>query len=224
MTARTRTSRSRGRPNRIDLDAIADAALELASEGVDALTVQRVADKLGVQRSAIYHYLDSRDALLRALAERLVESIVWPEPGEDWRGYLRACFAVTTEACERYPGVMEIIYNNLWPLPDRLMASAMRLIDNLTAFGFPPDLAAASADLIVNFAVDETRRVERIQRVAAGGAGYTDGIVSMDSGTTEVRQAMEAHYDAGPAFWVDTKVGILLDGIEARLLRRAQSS
>ncbi|ALJ19696.1 hypothetical protein AOA12_07165 [Microbacterium sp. No. 7] len=193
--------------------------LELASEGIDALTVQRVADALGVQRSAIYHYVDGRDGLLHVLAERLAERLVLPEPGDDWRSYLRASFSATVEACARYPGAIELIYNNVWPLPDRFMTSAMQLIENLTGYGMPLELATAAADLISNFAVDETRRVERIQRLAANGAGFTDGVVPGRPETEATRVAMKDHYDAGPDFWVETKLGILLDGIELRFDR-----
>ncbi len=70
----------------------------------------------------------------------------------------------------------EVIYRNVWPLPDRFIASAMQLIETLTDYGFPRDLAIATADLVGNFSVDEIHRIERAQRLASRGAGYTDEI------------------------------------------------
>ncbi len=58
----TTVVRPRGRPPRITFDEVVDAAGALAPKD---LTVQSVADHLGVTRSAIYHYVDSADDLVR---------------------------------------------------------------------------------------------------------------------------------------------------------------
>mgnify|MGYP001792856888 CR=1 FL=1 len=61
---------SRGRPPRIRLEDVVDAACRLGLEG---LTVVAVANQLGVRDSAIYRYVDSREELLHLVADRALD-------------------------------------------------------------------------------------------------------------------------------------------------------
>lgn len=61
-------------------EALLDAAMTLldregAREGLEALTLQRVARELGLVTTAIYRYFPSKDALLAALQRRAVQTI-----------------------------------------------------------------------------------------------------------------------------------------------------
>lgn len=56
------------------LDRIVDAALVVVTEeGVEALTMQRLAQELGYAIGALYRYFASKDALLMALQRRVLE-------------------------------------------------------------------------------------------------------------------------------------------------------
>ena len=56
--------------------AVLDAAMEiLAAEGLEALTLGRLAKALGYVPAALYRYFDSKDALLAALQRRAVLAI-----------------------------------------------------------------------------------------------------------------------------------------------------
>jgi AcrR family transcriptional regulator len=74
------------------------AAQSLADQdGLDALTMRRLADDLSVEAMSIYHHLPNKDAILDGLVE-LAFSEIEEEVGgfattgaaEDWRGALRA--------------------------------------------------------------------------------------------------------------------------------------
>lgn len=55
------------------VEAILDAAMRLlASEGLEALTLQRVARELGLVTTALYRYFPSKDVLLAAMQRRAV--------------------------------------------------------------------------------------------------------------------------------------------------------
>lgn len=57
-------------------EALLDAAMSLLGrEGLEGLTLQRVARELGLVTTAIYRYFPSKDALLAALQRRAVQSI-----------------------------------------------------------------------------------------------------------------------------------------------------
>ncbi len=56
--------------------AVLDAAMALVgSEGLEGLTLQRVAQRLGIVTTAIYRYFPSKDALLAALQRRAVAEV-----------------------------------------------------------------------------------------------------------------------------------------------------
>jgi AcrR family transcriptional regulator len=76
---------------RLDLDTVVDTALGLADDrGLDAVSLRRVAERLGVTPMALYRYVESKDDLLDALADRLYAELDLPDgTGGWWDGLLR---------------------------------------------------------------------------------------------------------------------------------------
>jgi AcrR family transcriptional regulator len=53
-----------------NLERVLDAAAELfLAEGYDAATMQQLADKLGLHKSSLYHYVDGKEDLLQQLTD-----------------------------------------------------------------------------------------------------------------------------------------------------------
>jgi AcrR family transcriptional regulator len=80
--------RGRGRPNRVTKDAIIAAARSLPSE---ELTMQAVADHLGVGRKSLYYHVNDRAALLKmVLVDRFQDRLrdVHLTSKHDWRSVL----------------------------------------------------------------------------------------------------------------------------------------
>jgi AcrR family transcriptional regulator len=66
------------------------AALRLVdAEGVDALTMRRLARELDCNAMALYRYAPGRDALLDGVVETVMAELVIPPGGGDWEGQLR---------------------------------------------------------------------------------------------------------------------------------------
>jgi AcrR family transcriptional regulator len=69
--ARTRNNAA----HTIRRDEILDAAeRQIRTVGYDAMSVQALQDELGVSRGAIYHYFDSKEAILAAVIERMTRA------------------------------------------------------------------------------------------------------------------------------------------------------
>jgi AcrR family transcriptional regulator len=78
--------RKAGRPATLNRTMIAEAAHEVGLEG---LTLRAVADHLNVSISALYHYVDGRDDLMRAAAERSAQAVPLPVyRGQHWAQWL----------------------------------------------------------------------------------------------------------------------------------------
>jgi AcrR family transcriptional regulator len=95
--------RSRGPRPAHSLDAIADAAIALAdAEGLAAVTMQRLAERLGFTKMALYRYVPGRAELVAVMVERALGPP--PAPAEmEWRGQLRDWALAIFAAFRRHP-------------------------------------------------------------------------------------------------------------------------
>ena len=79
----------RGRPPKISVDEVVDAAIEVADhEGLDALTMRRLAERLGVGVMSLYSYVASRDDLIVLMVDQVVGRAQLPEMCGDLRARL----------------------------------------------------------------------------------------------------------------------------------------
>jgi TetR/AcrR family transcriptional regulator, tetracycline repressor protein len=70
---------TRGRPARLDQARTVETALDLLNKaGLDALTMRRLADAMGVQAGALYRYFATKQELLTAMAERMLSDVGAP--------------------------------------------------------------------------------------------------------------------------------------------------
>lgn len=67
-------------------ETIVDTSLRLAdADGVAALSLRRIADELGVTPMALYRYVETKEELVDAVADRLYAELRLPaRPGEWW--------------------------------------------------------------------------------------------------------------------------------------------
>jgi AcrR family transcriptional regulator len=96
---------------RLDASRIVDAALTIAArDGAPAVTMRRLGAELGVDPTAFYRHFRTKDDLLAAMAERLLEREVDVfEPGPDWRENLRRLYWAGWRVYRGHPGFAETI-------------------------------------------------------------------------------------------------------------------
>lgn len=79
---------------------IARAAMEIAdSEGFEAVSMRRVAQRLGAGTMTLYHYVRNKDELISLMTDAVMGEVLIPEDelAEDWRTALRQ-IAIRTRA------------------------------------------------------------------------------------------------------------------------------
>jgi AcrR family transcriptional regulator len=86
---------------------IVDAAIELAdAEGLEAVSMRRLAEKLGVGTMTPYSYVADKDELLDLMLDEVSRAMLLPEPlPGDWRVALRAIAFATRAAVEAHPWI-----------------------------------------------------------------------------------------------------------------------
>jgi AcrR family transcriptional regulator len=86
------------------------ASLDLADEeGLSAVTMQAVADRLGVTPMALYRHVTNKADLLDGVVERILLEVPLPDPGEAWPDRLSALARGTRAAALRHPQVFPLL-------------------------------------------------------------------------------------------------------------------
>lgn len=94
--------RRRGSLNR---RRVIETALSIADdEGLDALTLRRIASELVVTPVALYRYVESKDDLLDAMADHVLGLISVPEERAPWQDFLRQVARTARTVLVEHPG------------------------------------------------------------------------------------------------------------------------
>lgn len=221
--------RSRGPKPGLSLERIVRAAIDIAdSDGLDAVSMQRVSGALGYGTMSLYRYVPSKDQLLDLMLD--VACGPPPELGGEWRSGLEQWVHGLWAVYRRHPWVLRMPFVDSPIGPNRVawLESALRL---LTGVGLRADEMIATA-MFLDGAVREQARItvegEHV-RQRDGRDGYpamlrkvadperypvlaglvSDGVFDGD-GTV-----------AAPAAEVDFGLRRLLDGIESYVRARA---
>jgi AcrR family transcriptional regulator len=99
-----------GRRPQIDRAGILDAAMRLADErGLEAVTMQAVAQRLNVTPMALYRHMDGKQALLDGMVERLLTSYSPPPADASWPARLTATAEAIRFTARRHPAVFPLL-------------------------------------------------------------------------------------------------------------------
>lgn len=143
-------SARRSRP--LSRERILDGAIALIEqEGSDALSMRRLGSRLGVEAMAIYHYFTSRDDLLGAIADRLLEPLDVLELGDEWREACRRLALTLREVAVTYPATFRLLAFKPLDAP-RSLRPVERLMGVLVAHGYSPAHALALYRATISYA------------------------------------------------------------------------
>jgi AcrR family transcriptional regulator len=108
----TRVPPSSRRP-RLSRDDLAAAAVRLAdAEGIDALSMRRLAAELDVGTMSLYHYVKTKDELMTVVVDAVMGEVVVPEGDQipdDWRAALALIARRSRAALARHPWMMDVM-------------------------------------------------------------------------------------------------------------------
>lgn len=95
--------------------AVIAAALALVDEeGLGALSMRRLATRLGVDPMAAYRHVPNKDALLDGIVEAAVGGIDLHVTGDDWRQNLREAFDRLWHGLRAHPNVLPLLGSRTW--------------------------------------------------------------------------------------------------------------
>jgi AcrR family transcriptional regulator len=141
----------RGRPPRPALSraAIVAAALAIADrEGLDAVTMRRVAEELDTGASALYVYIRGRDDLLDAMFDHVMAVVADAAvSGDTWRERLSGLLMRSIQAASGHGGLGRVALSRV-PAGPNAVAITTRVRAVLAEGGIPEAVIPAALDLL----------------------------------------------------------------------------
>jgi AcrR family transcriptional regulator len=213
-TVRRRTTLTR--------DAIVQAAVALAdAEGIEAVSIRRVATELGARAMSIYTYIDRKEDLLELMADEVAADVLVPgELPADWREATLTIARRERAAVRRHPWLIDLVARrstagHVGPNMLRHLEQSLAALTTLDATReWRLRLMTAVADYTTGFAVREARAAEPglaepyVQELLAGGE-FPQLAALLAGGPPS---AGDDNFEQGLRF--------ILDGLESRLRPR----
>ncbi|MEW2387160.1 TetR/AcrR family transcriptional regulator [Streptomyces venezuelae] len=147
---------SRGRPARLDRAKTVETALELLDDvGLEALTMRRLAERLGVRAGALYRHFTTKQDLLTAMAERMLGDVHASPEAADWAGRLRALARALRRALLAHRDGARV-FGGTHSVGPHTLAFAESVVGVLREAGFGDEDAGRTLMALVNFTLGHT--------------------------------------------------------------------
>lgn len=227
-TAHPRSTRDRPAKPPLSEELIVDTALSiLRAEGLDAVTMRRVATELDTGPASLYVYIAGRDELRVAMLDRLAGTVTLETPDPTrWREQVHALLRGVLEVMEAHPGIATVAVANP-PTSERTLLFADNLMGVLLAGGVSVQDAAWACDilpLITTATAIETASYEsrgdreELESEVVARLGAVFGALS-----PERFPYISAHHEQMTSGGGDERfryaIDVFLDGLEARAAR-----
>ncbi|WP_431905795.1 TetR/AcrR family transcriptional regulator [Amycolatopsis thermoflava] len=227
---------TRGPKPALSVEKIVRAAIELAdAEGVEALSMQRVAAAVGKTTMSLYRYVSGKDQLIELMVDYAAEEEPPKPAGEDWRAEVAVWVRAVWEFHLRHPWMLRIRMNGPPSGPRQLawMEAGMRAISGLGLTGAEMIWAMTFLDGAVRELARISLDMAEAQREAGitgleADADFAAGLLKyLDPERFPMLAATiaEGTFDPGTeesGILPDLEFGVqrLLDGLEAYARRR----
>src|SRR5687767_6817266 len=101
----------------ITREAIVDVAMEVFDgEGLDALSMRRLAEKLETGPASLYHHVANKDELLDLILDRVIGEFDVPDPEPDrWKDQVMEVGRQLMDANRRHPDLVRASLGR-WPM------------------------------------------------------------------------------------------------------------
>ncbi|HEY6791705.1 MAG TPA: TetR family transcriptional regulator [Trebonia sp.] len=212
--------------------AVVDRALEHAdSQGLDTLTIRKLATELGVTPMALYWHFRSKEELLGGLVERVWGEIdVNVDPAARWPDQLRALMESLVAVLRAHPAAARLLLSFEKQSPAAMRPTEVTL-EILRSAGFDPEYAAGiarnalwtaimlvmsdpTAELLSPEELADHQRMKQITYATLPLATYPRLV--------ECAVQLTAYND--PEFQYELGVSIFIAGVEALAARRANGN
>ncbi|MFF9851430.1 TetR/AcrR family transcriptional regulator [Streptomyces litmocidini] len=226
-----------GRPAALDVDLVVAAAVETADrDGLDGVTLPKVAKSLGVTGMSLYRYVGSKDELLVLMGDHALGAPPRFDAG-DWREGLRAWARAQRVVHRQRPWLARLPVTGPPSGPHRIawMEAALAILAR-TPLDWAHKIGVLS--LIGGYVVQTVRQEHELAQGRAEGQGQSDAeraygralakLVDPERFPETARLFSSPLFETGPADTSDAAIGdadfaigleLILDGVATRIER-----
>ena len=105
----------------LSTERVLGAAVALAArDGIESLTMRKLADDLGVTAMSLYHHVPNKDELLDGMVDIVFSEIELPSTEVDWKTAMRQRAISTREVLNRHPWAVGLMESRATPGPASL--------------------------------------------------------------------------------------------------------
>jgi AcrR family transcriptional regulator len=159
----------RGPRAELSVDAIVAAAIRLAdSDGLDAVSMARVAKEVGFTTMSLYRHVGSKDELLQLMwnaSAQGADSLVLT--GDGWRDRLTTWALVQRELIDRHSWITQMPMA-VPPLAPNSLTFVEKGLQSLDGSGLDDETGLRVLGLISSYTLSEARMAHDARRAAAG--------------------------------------------------------
>ena len=201
-------------------DRVLRASVDLADrEGMEALSMRRLGQELGVEAMSLYNHVRNKEELLNGMVDIVFSEIDLPAADADWSTAMRQRAISARQALKRHPWAIGLMESRAQPGPATLRHHDS-VLRKLRTSGFSIEMAAHAYSVldsyIYGFALNEKTlpfdsSPEKIAEVAASimremPPGEYPYLTEM-----AVEHAMKPGYDYGAEF--EFGLNLILEGL-----------
>lgn len=164
----------RGPKQRLSTDEVVEAAIALAdAQGIEALSMRKVAEAVGVSPMSLYTYVPSKTELLDLMFDRVLGETPDPDEGlPGWRVKLAFIARQRWALTERHPWLLDLALHRP-PLGPNVMRKAESTMRTFEGMGLAPEEMGLAAEALQNY-VTGALHAAREAREAERRTGMTD--------------------------------------------------
>ncbi|QFG26257.1 TetR/AcrR family transcriptional regulator [Actinomadura sp. WMMB 499] len=140
---------------RVDQHKIVARAMRLArDDGLQAVTMRRLADELGTAPMTLYRHIPDRQALLLAMLDEVARGVAWPPPASDPRAEITAVLTAIHDALCRDSWAIGLIVTDKLAGPS-IVPALERMFAALRRAGLTPRDSRVAFALLWHYTVGE---------------------------------------------------------------------
>lgn len=203
-------------------ERIALSAIEIADkEGLDAVTMRRVAEQLGAGAMSLYRHVSDKDELVAAMVDLVTDEYAYPDrSGIGWRDSMHALARQDWAAFLAHPWLLAATATVTPPFGTASLAAMEWALSALEELGLPPHAAARAIMTINNYVQGSARVVLGNRRAEAGddpGRNWQQRLSDVDLAAFPRLSRLISHpLPTGERDWFKEGLDVILDGIQAR--------
>ncbi|MER5767949.1 TetR/AcrR family transcriptional regulator [Streptomyces sp. NPDC001985] len=222
MVEGEKKKRSAGRPRRLDAGTIVAAARRVIDEeGVDAVSMRRVAREVGSTPMALYHHVRDKDELLLLTLSGVSTAFPRPELPGDPRERLHTVSLHMHRVLSEIPWVLKVLA--LGDLTDRhALWIAEEIIDSAIACGLTPEQAVRAYRTIWYFVYgDLTFRAALAERAREPGRRryFPETLTEEDRAELPRLTELAPRWEELRSYDIGEQLAAVIDGLLGRAAR-----